>query len=441
MTSAVPDSRFEAHLAEMMRRADRALEAGRCEALAVAAGFPPLQYRDDQHYPHKAAAHFLSFVPLTDAPGSLVLHRPGRRPQLLFYAPADYWHATPSLPDAPWVAAFDVTLLQRPAEAAALLPAHTAFVGPCPDWLAGVDTARANPEPVLASLDFARANKTPYEIDCLARASALAVAGHAAARAAWLAGHSEYAIHLAYVAATGHEDAELPYHNIIALNEAASVLHYTVRRRAAPRERLSFLIDAGAQYRGYAADVTRTYAAAPGPFADLVAALSALEQDLCSLVTPGRPYPAIHAAAHDGIARILVGAGLVRCSAESAVEGGLTQVFFPHGIGHLLGLQVHDVGGWMADASGRLCPRPQAHPYLRLGRTLEEGTVVTIEPGLYFIPLLLDAARSSPLGRDVVWERVDDLVRYGGIRIEDNVVARASGPQNLTRAAESAVHH
>ncbi len=112
-------------------------------------------------------------------------------------------------------------------------------------------------------------------------------------------------------------------------------------------------------------------------------------------------------------------------------------MFFPHGIGHLLGLQVHDVAGLAADDSGRTeIARPTGHPYLRLTRRLEPGMVVTIEPGLYFIDLLLDEAQKNGLGRYIAWDVVRRLQPYGGIRIEDDVACTASGtPENLTRDA------
>jgi len=113
----------------------------------------------------------------------------------------------------------------------------------------------------------------------------------------------------------------------------------------------------------------------------------------------------------------------------------VTSVFYPHGIGHLLGLQVHDVGGLQREPGGGVIERPYNHPFLRLTRKLEEGCVVTVEPGFYFIDQLLDAARPKPVGRMIEWNRVAQLKVFGGVRIEDDVVALAHGPENLTRPA------
>ena len=83
--------------------------------------------------------------------------------------------------------------------------------------------------------------------------------------------------------------------------------------------------------------------------------------------------------------------------AEEALAKGLTHPFFPHGVGHHLGIQVHDVAGRQADRAGTPAPPPKEHPYLRNTRTIEPGQVFTIEPGIYFIPMLLRPLRGGPL--------------------------------------------
>ena len=102
---------------------------------------------------------------------------------------------------------------------------------------------------------------------------------------------------------------------------------------------------------------------------------------------------------------------------------------------------MHDVAGLALDDTGReQIPRPAGHPYLRLTRPLEPGFVVTIEPGIYLIDLLLEQAQSNGLGRHIHWDTVRRLQPYGGIRIEDDVACTATGtPENLTRDAFDAV--
>jgi Xaa-Pro dipeptidase len=165
-----------------------------------------------------------------------------------------------------------------------------------------------------------------------------------------------------------------------------------------------------------------------------------LQQRLCARVHAGVDWRDIHLAAHEETGRLLHEAKLVRCSGEEAVATGLTKVFLPHGIGHLLGIEVHDVGGFMKTAAQGEIPRPEGHPYLRLTRVLEPGFVVTMEPGIYFIPQLLEAARANDVQASRInWPRVTSLAKFGGIRIEDDLAVTASGCENLTRDAFLAV--
>ena len=432
------DELFPAHLAGLAATSGRALQAAGARALVIGAGFPKLRFLDDQPDAFIASPHFKAWVPVTDAPGSFVVFVPGERPLLLFHQPKDYWHKPPALPDGAWLGGFELRIIRNPAEASDHVPPRSVYVGEPFQGLDQWGFGAVNPPALLDVLHWSRAVKDPYELACLRRAAAAGARAHRAAAAAFAAGASEYDIHLAYLAASGHTETGLPYPNIIALNEGAAILHYTTLQHEPPVVHRSLLIDAGAQFRGYASDITRTHAASASPFAELVEGMDALQQELCALVVPGAHYPDIHLTAHRLIAALLVDHGIVTCSADTAVETALTGVFFPHGVGHLLGLQVHDVGGHQRSEQGQTQPPPAGHPYLRLTRRLEAGTVVTIEPGVYFIDLLLDQARDNGHARNIDWETVADLAPYGGVRIEDDVVAASDGPENLTRDAFAA---
>jgi Xaa-Pro dipeptidase len=240
---------------------------------------------------------------------------------------------------------------------------------------------------------------------------------------------------MAYVRASGQTENELPYPNIVAINTNAAVLHYQNLERVAPTSRRSFLIDAGAQFNGYAADVTRTYSAEDDDFAAMIVAMDKLEQQLCAQVRADVDYAHIHLDAHRRIGKVLRDFDIITVSGDEAAASGLTSVFFPHGVGHLLGLQVHDIAGFSVTPDGKQKARPTGHPYLRLTRTLEPGFVVTIEPGLYFIDALLGQARTNAHGAQINWKRVEQLKPYGGIRIEDNVACTTGDAENLTRPA------
>ena len=104
----------------------------------------------------------------------------------------------------------------------------------------------------------------------------------------------------------------------------------------------------------------------------------------------------------------------------------------PHGVGHLLGIQVHDVAGHQQSTRGDMLAPPAHSPMLRNTRQCAEGMVFTIEPGCYFIPLLLEAERQSDRSGLYNWDLIDQLYYMGGIRIEDNVCVTADGVENLT---------
>ncbi len=164
-----------------------------------------------------------------------------------------------------------------------------------------------------------------------------------------------------------------------------------------------------------------------------------LQQSLCAAVRPGIEWRDLHQTAHLLLAELLRDAGIIHVEANEALERGITRVFLPHGLGHLLGLQVHDVGGFQSSPDSPPRPAPAEHPHLRLTRTLEEDFVVTMEPGLYFIDSLLEAAQHGPLRDAIDWLRVDALRPCGGIRIEDDLVVTRDGHDNLTRQAFAAL--
>ena len=294
---------------------------------------------------------------------------------------------------------------------------------------------RINPTTAINILHFARGNKTDYELATMRLASQRGALGHRAAEAAFRAGDSEFDIHRAYCKAVSHTDAELPYSNIIALNDHGAVLHYTDLDRAPPDRIRSFLIDAGGQVHGYASDITRTYSFGDQRFQALIDRMDAMQLEIVDRVQVGVDYRELHVDTHKMLAKILVDAELANGSPDTLLETGVTSAFFPHGLGHLLGVQVHDVGGFLENESGVTIDPPSGHPFLRLTRVLEENMVLTIEPGLYVIDMLLENLRGTPAEHHVNWPTVEWLRPFGGIRIEDNVRVLVDGRENLTRDA------
>lgn len=429
------DVLFASHLHDAQAGIDGALAALGYDGLVIAAGTERYAFLDDQTYPYRASPWFNWLVPSAAAPGSVVHIAPGTRPRLWFVAPEDYWHSPPAPPDEPWTGLFDLQVVPSTRESvsqAKQLKGRVAWIGEDP---APLEAWEANPAALLAQLEQLRCRKSAYELACMREATGLGVAGHLVAEQRFRQGAAEFDIHLGYLGAVRQLESALPYPPIIALNEHAATLHYQHRDMQAPARSLSLLIDAGASCRGYASDITRTWAIGPGLFATLIDGVHDLQLELCEAVAPGLDWRELHLRAHLLVSRLLRDCGVLRVEPEAALERGISAAFLPHGLGHLLGVQVHDVGGFRPTPDAEPIPRPPGHPALRLTRRLEPGMVVTVEPGLYFIESLLARLKAGEHAAAVNWQLVDRLLPYGGIRIEDNVVVTPDGRENLTRAA------
>ena len=432
---------YAQHLATLKARSGAALARAGREHLVIAAGVLHYQMFDDRPYPFAVNPWFKHWLPVTHAPGSWLVHTPGKRPKLIYLQPRDYWHVVPEAPAGYWVEHFDIVIIREPGEALAHLPKDPARCAVVAEDIAAVGAFNPDvPQTLLDYLHWHRAFKTPYELAMLRVASKIGARAHRAAEAAFRTGESEFGIHLAYLAAARQTETELPYGNIIGLNEHGAVLHYMNFDRAPPARSRSFLIDAGASFHGYASDITRTHAAADaGEFKALIDSVDTAQRGFAAKVRPGQDYARLHVHAHEVLAGVLREHGFVTCSAEAAVASGISSAFFPHGLGHLIGLQVHDVAGFQRDENGGTIAKPAGHPYLRLTRTLAPGMVTTIEPGLYFIDMLLAELKQKPAAKDVAWDKVDAFRKFGGIRIEDDVACTDGEPENLTRAAFGAL--
>lgn len=430
---------YTAHVTIYKLRYDIALAESKFDHAVIYSGGLHYQFVDDMPYPFKVNPHFKAWAPVTDNPNCFIVYTPGLKPKLVYHQPVDYWHKVAGTPKAAWVEKFDLVMIADPAEAKKYIPkGRIAFLGEWDPAFASWGDFTPNPEAVVNSLHFDRAKKTEYEIECVRRANQRAARGHKAAERAFREGGSEYEINFAYLRGADHVEEEVPYGNIIALNENAATLHYYHhgRQRFDEASLHSFLIDAGASYNGYASDITRTYSRNADEFQQLIDALDRAQLELVDACRPNTNYIDIHLLAHRKIAELLVQFRFTRdLDADGVVEKRISSTFLPHGVGHFLGLQVHDVGGFMADRTGATIPKPEGHPYLRLTRVVDPGMIFTIEPGLYFIDSLLGELRASDTAKYVDWERVDTFRRFGGIRIEDNIVITETGNENLTRAA------
>lgn len=434
------DKLYQQHLQELQQRAKQALISFDLSGLLIHSGELLTIFDDDHSYPFKVHAQFKAWLPIVETPNCWLWVDGVNKPTLWFYQPADYWHKVDPLPDEFWCQYIEVIPLHNKSDIAKYLPSSAlkgAYLGPVVDSAQqlGFKPQQINPAALLNWLDYFRAIKTDYELFAMRSAQKIAVTGHNVARDAFYAGESEYTINHLYLQATGQRESNVPYVNIVALNQNAAILHYTQLEKQNPAERYSFLLDAGASYLGYAADITRSYAAQTDSlYGQLVAAINQHELELVATLQVGDCYVDYHKQMNHRIAQILLEFSLVKgLSAEALVEQNITSAFMPHGLGHLLGLQVHDVGGFFSNSHGGKQPAPEQYPWLRCTRTLQPRMVLTIEPGLYFIESLLAPWRESSVCRHFQWSVIDSLKPYGGIRIEDNIVIWPDRIENMTR--------
>lgn len=284
-------------------------------------------------------------------------------------------------------------------------------------------------------LTQARRPKDEEELGRMRKAAAATAVGFETAAGLIRPGLSERAVQIELEAQFFHQGAErTAYGTIVGSGPNSAVLHFApTRRELLPGEVV--LIDAGAECQGYAADVTRTYPV-DGEFSpemkDLYQVVLETEERGIRMCRAGIEYRDVHLSATLDIARGLVDMGILRGDPESLVERDAPALFFPHGIGHMVGLGVRDASGY---APGRSRSDRPGLRFLRVDLPLEPGYVMTIEPGVYFIPALLEDSKLRERHRDDVnWSRVDGMLDCGGIRIEDDVLVTDGEPEILTAA-------
>jgi Xaa-Pro aminopeptidase len=297
----------------------------------------------------------------------------------------------------------------------------------------GGDEARA--AALREQLLHARRPKDAHELALLRKACEATAAGFKALVAALRPGVSERELQvemeLAFLRAGGDRTG---YGSIVGVGSNSAVLHFTPSaRRMQPGDVV--LVDAGAEVGRYTADVTRTYRLPGGEdgfFRSLHALVQSVERNAIDRCRPGAEWRDIHLAAAREISEGLVALGLLVGAPDSLLERDTPALFFPHGIGHMVGLGVRDASGYLP---GRTRSDRPGLNMLRTDLPLEAGYVMTVEPGIYFIPALLQDPALRERHRDAVrWDRVDALMTFGGIRIEDDVLVTTSDPEVLTSA-------
>ena len=301
----------------------------------------------------------------------------------------------------------------------------------CP--IAGISSDAALEADVREGLNQVRRPKDEIELERMRKAAEASRAGYEAVQPFLKPGATERQAQVELEAAFFRNGGDrTAYDSIVGGGPNSAVFHFSPSHRAFGAGEL-ILIDAGAEVGCYASDVTRTYAAS-GRFsaeqADIYQIVLATEEAAVKKCVAGTEYKSIHLGASRQIAQGLVDFGLLKGSVDSLLEQDAQALFFPHGVGHMVGLGVRDAGGYLP---GRKRSDTPGLRFLRIDLILKPGYTVTIEPGIYFVPALLQDPELRKRHRDNVnWDRVDKMMNFGGIRIEDNVHVTDKGYEVFT---------
>ncbi|KAJ4420353.1 hypothetical protein N0V82_004452 [Gnomoniopsis sp. IMI 355080] len=299
----------------------------------------------------------------------------------------------------------------------------------------GFDTK--NLDILKEAIEYSRAIKTPYEIALIQKASDISSVGHKAVMQTVRRAQNEAELHAAFLSNCVSKGARnMAYDVIAASGRAAATLHY-VRNDQALSGKLNLLLDAGCELDCYASDITRTFPI-NGKFSPESRAIYdivlRMQNESIGMLKEGVRWDDVHEHAHRVAIEGLIGLGILKGDKEEIFKSRTSVAFFPHGLGHYLGMDTHDTGG-----DPDYADKDTMFRYLRKRGTLPTGAVITVEPGIYFCKFIIDPALKNPATAKYI--DVDVLDKYwdvGGVRIEDNVVITPTGVENLTTVVKDA---
>ncbi|HEU4472455.1 MAG TPA: aminopeptidase P family protein [Flavisolibacter sp.] len=281
------------------------------------------------------------------------------------------------------------------------------------------------------SLDRVRRKKDEAEVRLLRQLAGIAGKGYRKIEAALHPGTTERALQVAYEGEILLHGAHgLPYDTIVGSGANSAILHALPTHRII-REGEYVLVDAGADIYDYCVDITRVFPSSTNMSArhkDLYQLVLRAHAECIAMSKPGVMWRNVHLHAARVMTEGLLQLGILKGSLDSLIEKEVISAFFPHGLGHLVGLRVRDTGH-----EENLHPKTYAGARLRVDIELEEHHFITVEPGCYFIGALLDsAAVRNKYKDDISWDETAKWKEIGGVRIEDNILITKEGNDNLT---------
>ncbi|KAI9722476.1 MAG: hypothetical protein M1828_004723 [Chrysothrix sp. TS-e1954] len=282
------------------------------------------------------------------------------------------------------------------------------------------------------AIEEARVVKDDYEIALTRKANEVTDAAHRAVLSAASTARNERELQATFVqSCTSAGCPNQAYSPIVASGTDAATLHYVRNNKGINDRTLNLLLDAGAEYDCYASDVTRTFPI-NGKFteesANIYRLVLRMQTECMSRLKAGVKWDEIHALAHKIAIEGLLELGILKGEPADIGAAKTSTGFFPHGLGHYLGMDTHDTGG-----HPNYGDQDPMFKYLRVRGALPAGSIVTVEPGIYFCKFILDPMLKDEKHKGFIDEQV--LERYwtvGGVRIEDDVLITHEGFENLT---------
>ncbi|KAK9848336.1 hypothetical protein WJX84_000611 [Apatococcus fuscideae] len=304
----------------------------------------------------------------------------------------------------------------------------------------GIDQFQVDKESLFSILAECRVRKTPEELAVLKYANKIGSAAHVEVMRQCQPGMMEYGLESTFLHSCylGGGCRHTPYTPICASGPSGHVLHYG--HAGAPNSRQVqdgdfCLLDMGCEYYRYGSDITCSFPANGKFTADqrvIYEAVLSAHAAVLAEMRPGIAWPEMQLLAERHILGGLKNGGFLKGDVSEMVEARVGALFMPHGLGHLLGIDTHDIGGYLPHTP----PRPTAPGLksLRTARILEENMVITVEPGCYFNPALLEPAMAESEARSkfLINHKIQHCMDFGGVRIEDDVIVTANGCQSMT---------
>jgi len=304
---------------------------------------------------------------------------------------------------------------------------------------AGIESFKVETTLLHQAMTAVRAIKNKLELEVMQYVNTISSQAHVEVMRACKPGMMEYQLESCFQHSVYSKGGcrHVAYTSICASGPNSAVLHYG--HAGAPNDKQLMdgemvLLDMGAEYSCYASDITCTYPV-NGKFTKdqrvVYEGVLAAHKEVIKSMRPGVGWVDMHLLAEKHILMALHAGGFLTGDVDAMMDKRLGAVFMPHGLGHLLGIDTHDVGGYVKGGHPRI--NLPGINRLRTTRALEDGMVITVEPGCYFNNYLLDQAKGDPnLTEFFNWDMVDQCRSFGGVRIEDNVVVTSDGAYSLT---------